>query len=205
MTDVGRALEQIAEIRDHLAKGEVYRGWRSVPVACSGLIGIGAAAWQTADSPTRDAASFVRYWLAVGAVALLVGCSEIAWRYAARATAEERSRARRVLGQFLPALIAAAMTTSALVGRDRQLVSLLPGLWALFFGVGIFATRPNIPRASQWVALYYWGAGVALLWFRGTPVSPWAVGGTFGAGQLLAAAVLYWSLERDPCYAEQEA
>ena len=71
-------------------------------------------------------------------------------------------------------------------------------LWALFFGVGIFAARPYVPRASGWVALYYWTVGLMLLWMaRGVDLlSPWAVGATFGTGQLLAAAVLYWNLER---------
>src|SRR5215467_7789583 len=48
MTEFSRALEQIAEIHEHLAKTEVYRGWRSLPVASSALVGLAAAAWQSA-------------------------------------------------------------------------------------------------------------------------------------------------------------
>ena len=44
--DVSRALTQIAEIHQQMAKAEVYRGYRSVPVAASGVIGIVAAAVQ---------------------------------------------------------------------------------------------------------------------------------------------------------------
>jgi hypothetical protein len=38
-----------------------------------------------------------------------------------------------------------------------------------------------------------------MLWFaRGPePLNGWWVGGTFGVGQLLAALVLWWNLERD--------
>ena len=196
--DVGRALAQIAEIHDQLAKGEVYRGWRSVPVASSGLVGLVAAAWQSATGRPIEPWSFMAYWLAVGVVALVVGCSEIAWHYVARATDSERRQSRRVIAQFLPALVAGAIATGALVRLSPALVTLLPGLWALLFGVGIFAARPYVPRASGWVALYYWTAGLALLWSAHglDTLSPWAVGGTFGAGQLFAAAVLYWNLER---------
>ena len=76
---------------------------------------------------------------------------------------------------------------------------LLPGLWALLFGLGIFASRPYLVRASGWVALYFYAAGAALLWFARGPetINAWAVGGTFGVGQLLTACVLYWNLERD--------
>jgi hypothetical protein len=50
------------------------------------------------------------------------------------------------------------------------------------------------------VALFYYAAGVVLLWIaRGPePLQGWWVGGTFGLGQMLAALVLYWNLERDP-------
>ena len=198
MSDVGRALEQIAEIHDHLAKAEIYRGWRSLPVACSGLVGVAAAAVQSTAARPQDAWTFTVYWVTIGALALLVGCAEIGWHYVLRATAMERRRSLQVIGQFVPALVAGAIVTGALVRLTPPLAALLPGVWALLFGVGIFSARPYVPRASGWVALYYWTAGVLLLWFSGgAPTwSPWAVGGTFGAGQLLAALVLYWNLER---------
>lgn len=198
MTEVGRALEQIAEIHEHLAKGEIYRGWRSVPVACSGVVGLIAAASQPVAFGGPDGGRFTIYWVAVGAAALLVGCSEIAWHYVMRATSTERRRTAQVLGQFLPALVAGALVTVALVRLGPEFVRLLPGMWALLFGVGIFSARPYVPRASGWVALYYWTAGLVLLWASRevNVLSPWTVGGTFGAGQLFAAAVLYWNLER---------
>jgi hypothetical protein len=48
------------------------------------------------------------------------------------------------------------------------------------------------------VALFYYAAGVLLLWRARGPdsLSGWWVGGTFGVGQLLSAVVLYWNLER---------
>jgi len=103
--------------------------------------------------------------------------------------------------------VAGALVPGAFLRAGSSLTALLPGLWAVFFGVGIFAARPYIPRASGWVALYYWTAGLVLLWF--TPMmtvpSTWTVGGTFGVGQLLAAGVLYWNLERGTSHERQEA
>ena len=206
MSDVSRALEQIAQIHEQLAKGEIYRGWRSLPVACSGLVGLAAAAWQSAAAQPLEPSSFTMYWIAVGAVALLVGCCEIAWHYVVRANATERRRSRQVIGQFLPALVAGALVTGVFVRIGPALAALLPGLWALFFGVGIFSARPYVPRASGWVALFYWTAGLLLLWLSPglARLSPWAVGGTFGVGQLFAAAVLYWNLERGTIHDRQE-
>jgi hypothetical protein len=198
MSDVSRALEQIAEIREQLGRTAVFRGWRPIPVASSGLVGVAAAWWQAADPKPPEPWHFTVYWLAVGVVALLIGCAEIAWHYVVRADEVERGRSRHVVGQFLPALMAGALVTGAFIRLSPALVALLPGLWALFFGVGVFATRPYAVRGSHWIALYYWTAGLALLWKAQDlgVLSPWAVGGTFGVGQILAAGVLYVNLER---------
>ena len=54
-----RALDQIAEIHEQMAKGEVYRGYRSLPVAASGVIGLGAAWLQPAGLGAADPIGFV--------------------------------------------------------------------------------------------------------------------------------------------------
>jgi hypothetical protein len=199
MTDIGRALEQIAEIHAHLAKAEVYRGWRSLPVALSGAVGLGAAAWQSVTgSPGGDVRDVIGFWLAIGLAAVAVGTAEIAWRYVRRASDLERRRTRQVFGQLVPALAAGAAATAAVMRAHPASAPLLPGLWAMFFGVGVFAARPYLPRAGVVVAAYYWSAGAVLMVLApaSTAAMGWAIGGTFGAGQLMAAAVLYWSLER---------
>ncbi len=80
-----------------------------------------------------------------------------------------------------------------------QSVWLLPGLWQIFYSLGIFASCRLLPRATFWVAVFYLGSGLTVLaWPHAeTPLSPWAMGIPFGIGQLLAATVLYCTLERD--------
>lgn len=197
--DLSRALGQLADIHQQMAKGEIYRGYRSVPVAASGLIGFLAAWAQTPGLGTRDPTDFVLYWAAIAGCAGIVGASEIIYNYVVHDDRMARRRTRQVVGQFLPSLLAGAAITVSFVHLSGTLVALLPGLWAICFGVGTFASRPYLPRASGWVALFYYVAGVALLWLaRGPePLRGWWVGGTFGTGQLLAALVLYWNLERN--------
>lgn len=196
--DFSRALSQIADIHQQMAKGEVYRGYRSLPVAASGLIGFGAAWLQAPALGAREPEGFVAYWSAVGACAALVGGSEIIYNYVVREDRAARRRTRQVVGQFVPGLLAGVIVTATFVRRSAALVPLLPGLWAICFGAGTFASRPYLPRAAGWVALFYFVAGTALLAVPATSGAPhgWWVGGTFGTGQLLAAAVLYWNLER---------
>jgi hypothetical protein len=196
--ELPQALAQIAEIRAQAARTDVYRGYRSVPVAASGLMGL-AAAWLQPAEFARDPLSFVIYWTAVAACSGFVGVSEIVYNYIVHDEALARSRTRRVVGQLLPGIAGAAIVTGCLVHLSPAFVSLLPGLWALSFGLGIFASLPYLVRASGWVALYFYVAGALLLWTAGGSdvLSAWAVGGTFGVGQLLTAAVLYWNLEHD--------
>ena len=198
VVDASRALDQIAEIHRQIAKGEVYRGYRSLPVAMSGAIGVLAASLQPPALGAADPAGFVVYWTAIAGAASLVGASEIIYNYAAREDAAARRQTRRVIGQFLPSLAGGAAITACVAHLDPALVRLLPGVWALCFGVGIFASRPYLPRASGWIAALYFCAGIALLWNASNRavLNGWSVGGVFGAGQLLAAAVLWWNLER---------
>jgi TctA family transporter len=196
--DTSRALSQIADIHQQIAKGEIYRGYRSLPIAASGLIGYAAAWMQTPALGASDPVGFVLYWGALAVCAGFVGASEIVYNYIVHDDRASRRRTRQVVGQFLPSVLAGAIITASFVHLSSALVPLLPGLWAICFGIGTFASRPYLPRASGWIALFYYAVGIALLWgARGAaPLGSWWVGGTFGTGQLLAAAVLYWNLER---------
>jgi hypothetical protein len=196
--DVTRALDQIAEIHQQIAKGEVYRGYRSLPVALSGLIGLIAAWLQPSHLGAADPVGFVLYWTAIAAAAGFVGCSEIIYNFVVHEDASGRRHTRRVVGQFLPSVAGGAGIAVCFTHLSAALVPLLPGLWAICFGIGTFASRPYLPRASGWIALFYYAAGFTLLWIaRGVePLTGWWVGGTFGVGQLLAALVLWWNLER---------
>jgi len=192
------ALSQISEIHEHLAKGEVYRGFRSVPVALSGVCGLLAASVQSRVVPADDTFATVVFWLSVAAFGAVVGLSEAAYNYLFHDDPFARVRTRKVVGQFGPCLVAGAAVTVGLMRASETLAPFLPGLWAILFGLGIFSARPYLPRAIGWVALFYMGAGFRLLLLaQDAPVlSGWAIGGTFGSGQLAAALVLYWNLER---------
>jgi hypothetical protein len=203
--ELDRALAQVAEIQDQLTRADVYRGYRSVPVAASGIIGLVAAWLQPAGLPA-DPVAFVGYWTVIAVCAGFVGVSEIVYNYVVHDEALARRRTRRVVGQMLPSLLGAAIITGSFVHLSGELVALLPGIWAICFGIGIFASRPFLVRASGWAALYFYAAGVALLWTAHAheSLSGWSVGGTFGVGQLLTAAVLYWNLENEKIRDEEE-
>ena len=112
--ELPQALAQIAEIRAQAAKAEVYRGYRSLPVAASGLVGL-AAAWFQPTGLSADPIGFVIYWVIVAALAGFVGVSEIVYNYVVHDETVTRRRTRRVFAQLLPSLCAGALLTASFV------------------------------------------------------------------------------------------
>ena len=128
MVDLSRALGQLADIHQQLAKGEIYSGYRSLPIAASGAIGLIAAWAQVPGLGVVDPIGFVKYWTGIASCAALVGASEIIYNYVRDARAERR-RTREVVGQFLPSLVAGAIISTSFIRLSTTLVPLLPGLW----------------------------------------------------------------------------
>ena len=203
---LAEALERIGEIHDHLAKQEVYRGYRPVPVAISGGLALLAAVVEPRILGAHPAPrAYVLYWMALAAIAVLLPGARIAHRYFTIDDELAKRKTHRVLGQLAPALAAGAGLTAAILFLPDAPVALLPGLWALVFGLGIFASRPYLPKATGWVGLFYLTAGVALLAGSGDlhALSGWRVAGIFGPGQIVTAMVLGRNLGR-PHLPEEE-
>jgi hypothetical protein len=195
---VREALDRLDQIHDQLARAEVYRGFRVPAVAAVGVLGLLAAAVQPLVPDTAAGLGFVWYWVAVAGAGGLIGTAAALHGYVYREDEFDRRRTRRVMAQFLPCLLAGGAVTAGLA-RAPELVSFLPGLWAVLFGLGVVAARPHLPPAIGLVGLGYVVAGAALL-LRAVPgaePSGWAVGGVFGAGHLATALVLWHGVRRD--------
>jgi hypothetical protein len=191
------ALSRIAEIRGHLARTEVFRGYRAVPVAFSGVLALVAAAVQPSivPEPTATPDLWLAVWVGTAVIAVLPIGIEMLLRYSRTASAMERERMRGAVGRFLPSVLAGALVTLALYSV-RGGLDLLPGLWAIFMSLGVFASLSCLPRPVAFVGAWYLLAGCACLVFSAR-FEPLAVGLTFGVGQLSGAAILWFTLERN--------
>jgi hypothetical protein len=188
--EVRDALDRLDRIHEQLTKAEVYRGFRVPAVALVGCVGLLAASGQAWAVPPGEPAAFVWYWSAVGAAGALVGFAAAVRSYFFREDDFERRRTRRVMGQFLPCVLAGALLTAALA-RSEAFVPLLPGAWAVVFGLGIVAVRPHLPRAVGVIGVgYVLAGGLLLAWLPAEP-SGWCVGGVFGTGHLITAVALW--------------
>ena len=152
---VDDALSQIEAIHDHLTKTEVYRGVQVSSVAAAGLLGLAAAAAQPWIPGTEDPFGFLQYWVIVAVVCGLFPGSSGLYAYLYQEDEYEQRATRRLVGQFFPCLMAGIVVTVALMRENPELIHLLPGLWALLFGLGLLAARPYLPRAIGWVSFKF--------------------------------------------------
>ena len=197
--ELREALSQIDEIRQQMARTELFRGYRSLTVGFSGVLALVAATLQpyVVESATqlRD---FLVLWLVVASVSLLTAVIQL-WRRVRLANSRLARQATLLAAeQLLPSIFVGAVVTLCIYRYASHAAWMLPGLWSLIFSLGIFASYRLLPRQVAWVGMYYVVAGAAcLIWGQGAhALAPWQMALSFGGGQIFGAVVLYWTLER---------
>ena len=195
------ALSQIAEIRARVAAAERFRGYRAAPVALAGGFAVAAALLQRhllAD-PTADLAGYLALWLTTAFLGAAVSASGVWLRHRHGDDPLAKQRTWLAVSQFVPCLAAGGLVTLVIARHLPEHARLLPGLWQVFFSLGVFASARLLPRAILGVGAFYLAAGTVNLTFAGGPLAfqPWAMGLPFAAGHFLTAVILYWNLERD--------
>ena len=199
--ELHEAISSLSVIRRHLAETETFRGYRALPVAASAFLAVFAGLLQPVflPNPSDDHAGYVLLWslVALGSMAM----TGVTMFLRDNLYGQSRSRAVTWLAitQFLPCLGAGALASLVILRRAPEIAWILPGIWQLFFSQGVFAACRLLPRMTVIVAVFYLCTGLLVLGTaRGEAAfSPWAMALPFGIGQLIAAAVLYWTVERN--------
>ena len=198
--ELREALTQISEIRRQMARSQVFRGYRAAPAAFSGVLALVTAAAQATfvPEPAQTIASYLALWTGTAILSVAVTFLVMVSRSRLSDSPLKVEITWLAIEQFLPALVAGALLTLVLVEFVPESLGMLPGLWQIFFSLGLFASCRLLPRATFGVAVFYLLSGIVCLALaRGeAALSPWAMGIPFSLGQFLAAAVLYWTLER---------
>jgi hypothetical protein len=194
------ALRDISDIRRQMARGQVFRGYRSITVGLSGMVGLLAAGIQSRwlASPQIELGRYLCLWLSAAAFSLTIVAIEIVWRARRAGPGLARQHTLLAVEQFLPCVVVGALLTLFIYRNAPHVAWMLPGLWSLIYGLGVFASYRLLPRQIFLVGAFYvlCGFGCLLLGRGENALSPWHMGISFGGGQLLGAAILYWTLER---------
>jgi hypothetical protein len=198
--ELQEALEQISQIRHQIARTELFRGYRALPVALSGSIAVLAALIQAAwiPAPSTQVGHYLFLWIGAAILsATLAGAGMVARRRHLE-SAWSREITTLAIELFIPSILAGGLLTAVIAATTPELAWLLPGLWQVLFSLGLFASSRLLPWPLRFVAAWYLTTGITcLVLARGEfALSPWSMGLPFGLGQCLAAALLYWTLER---------
>jgi hypothetical protein len=199
MTDLERAMADLAFIQQRLAASTRFDGLTPATVAATGVLALIAGALQAGwPGLGNTPAGFIGFWAMVAllAVALIGG--------------EALARARRVHGSManqliagtlrilLPFLFTGAGLAILLLRVAPDSAWMLPGLWQLLIALAGLSAIPMLPRTIALPAAWYFGCGFAVLAMaasRGAPEA-WMMALPFGLGQLLVAWVLHRAAAR---------
>ncbi len=194
MSDYDRALAQISAIRNQMAKATEFRGYGPATFAATGVLAAAAAVAQSRllTNPSAHTNIWLVLWIAVAAVSATIIGVEMVGRSRRIHSHLADDMILAAVEQFLPCAIAGGALTGVLFWFAPQSLWMLPGLWQILFGLGVFASGRFLPRAMSMVGFWYLGTGLVSLAFASgsQAFAPWDMGAPFGVGQILVAAVL---------------
>jgi hypothetical protein len=149
--------------------------------------------------PSQQIERYLWLWISIAIVAFFVPALRLAHRYRHSTSSLDRRALQSLATHFGPSLAAGALLTLVVYRAAPESLWMLPALWALCYGLGVFAVASLFPRGAMLVGWFYLLAALfCLALARGEhALAPWTMGIEFGCGQLLAAAVLYFQQERE--------
>jgi hypothetical protein len=201
MTDLERALAEIGAIRNQLAQRDRFHGLGPTAFTATGVLAVIAALlqWRLLEHPAEHVVAFLGLWIAVAAVSAgVIGFEMIFRSRRMHSQLADEMIAAAVL-QWLPAGATGALLTGVVLWFAPASAWMLPGLWQIAFGLGVFASCRFLPKWMAVVGGWYVACGLASLALAqgALAFSPWSMGAAFGLGQLLVAAVLRFAGETD--------
>ncbi len=142
--------------------------------------------------PFQHLGLYLTLWVAVAVLSLSICLGDVWWRYRHSAGILHQQTMRLAIAQFAPCLVAGALLTTVIVRSAPDSAWMLPGLWAILFSMGLFASWRLLPRTIFGVAAWYLASGLWALSQGGNPsaMTPWTMPLLFGVGQLLTATAL---------------
>ena len=195
MRDIDKALADIGAIRSQIAAHTMFRGYGPVAMAITGLLGAITALAQTLFPIAPTPLLFIAEWLGTAALCSAVISIEMQGRSRRLHSGLADTMIHQAAEQFMPAAAASVAMPAFLLMFSPQNVWMIPGLWQIFVSLGLFASLQNLPRNMVLAGAWYFVSGFLFLLMGSFThaLLPWTMGLPFLGGQLLMAAILYFS------------
>jgi hypothetical protein len=198
MQDLRKALADIDAIKSQVARATIFRGYGPATIALTGLLALLAAALQTLwlEHPREQTGGYLTIWIGVALIsAILIGGETVTRSRRLHSNlADEMIYA--AIEALIPIAVAGALLTFVLVRFVPESTWMLPGLWQIFFSLGIFASCRLLPKALFVAGAWYLMTGLVCLAVGANEDSwsPWTMGLPFGIGQFMMAGILNHAL-----------
>ena len=123
------ALRQVSDIRQQMARSDVFRGYRSITVGFSGAAGLSPAALQPqwVASPELELGHYLGLWLGVAGASVTMAGTEMYWRARAAGAGVARQRTLLAVEQFLSCVVVGALLTLCIYRSAPHAAWMLPG------------------------------------------------------------------------------
>ena len=195
MRDLDKALADIVAIRSQIARDTAFRGFGAATIAATGVLALAVAAGQAlwlGDARARPGL-FFGLWIAAALVAFTMIGIEAVRRTRRLHSGIADAMVWNAIEVFLPVAGAGACLALVIARFASDEIWMLPGLWQVLVGLGLFASARILPRAVQGVGAWYLLAGLAVLAMGGAShgLSPWGMGLPFLVGQAWLAAIVH--------------
>ena len=158
-----RAMDNLQYIRETMEAAATFTavsGWGTVVI---GATAIGAAALA---ATTRSSTRWVFIWFLEAALSVGISVYTMALKARAARLPLWSEPARKILFSFAPPMAGGALLT--LVLFEHGLISLLPGVWMLLYGIGVVAAGTFSVRIVPVMGLAFMAVGTAALFAPGT-------------------------------------
>jgi len=196
MNDLNKALGEISSIRQQVARSTEFRGYGPATLAGTGFIAIFAATAQALwlPVPSSHILTYLAIWISTAALSAVLIAVQTVTRAHRMHSGMADEMIHMAVEQFLPSAGAGTLLTIVLVIAVPSAVWMLPGLWQIIFSLGVFSSCRFLPRLMAAAGAWYLLTGLTCMMLAGNrALSPWTMGIAFGAGQLLVAAILYFT------------
>ena len=195
MHDLDKALADIVAIRSQIARGTAFRGFGSATLVCTGLLALVTAGAQALwlGEPNARPMLFFGLWIATAVAASGMIGVEMIGRSRRLHSGLADAMVWNAIEGFLPAAGAGACLGLVLARFAPDQIWMLPGLWQILVGLGLFASARILPRAVQGAGAWYLLAGLVGLAIASENhgLSPWLMGLPFAVGQGWLAAIMH--------------
>lgn len=200
--NIHQALSGIAQIRQQIDRAESYRGFRSATTVLSGALAIAGGivlSQTTFFSSVFPAASetslFLFGWIAIACLSVAATGVEMIVRAGRDSSGLVWRMHGNIAIQIVPTFGVGVVLTWLLV--THSLENLLPGVWAMTYGLALIACVQHLPTSARWVAAYFIVGGIIMTAYAATTVEGLHLQMMvlFGLGQMALGGILHWKME----------